>query len=401
MTEARSTSAAEGAGSGRRLAIAAAVGAVGIALGVGLPAATPPPDRPAPLHRTEPRLVDILKATIENRGIDAAVAQYRDLRERGFPGVQESEADTNRLGYRLLGADKTDTAIEIFRLNAETHPASANVHDSLGEAYLAAGQTALAIASYERAVAINPAKKSAVAELERLTGTRRRRYAPILLFHILAGSVGILSGAVAASLRKGSRRHALAGRVFTVSMLGMAASGAYRAFADPQGETVNVLMGLFTFYLVATAWRTGRRRQGGTDAFDWAALLMVAAVGTGLMRLGTVDARFAAVAFVFGAVALLAAALDVRMILRNGLLGADRLARHLWRMFAALYIAAMSFFLGQPQFFPRAIRQSGLLAVPGILIVVLLVFWVVRVLFTSRYKRAAPPQARLAVGRPA
>src|SRR5206468_6433043 len=135
--------------------------------------------------------------------------------------------------------------------------------------------------------------------------------------------------------------------------------------------------------------------------FDWAALLLVLAVATGLFRLGMTDARFAAVTLVFGAVGLLAAGLDLRMIARGGVFGAERLARHLWRMFTGLYIAVMSFFLGQSQVFPYAVRRTGLLAVPGILVVVLLIFWLVRILFTNKYKRGPSPKTRLAVGQAA
>jgi uncharacterized membrane protein len=373
------------------LAVAMGVGLLAITRGFTRPAQGPQPNR----------LADALSKTIETRGIDAAVAQYRTLREQGFPGLRESESDTNSLGYRLLGKDDTQSAIRVFQLNVETHPRSANVHDSLGEAYVAAGNKALAIESYQRAVAINPKMKSAASELQRLANIKRKPYPLIVLLHIGAGALGILSGAVALSLRKGSRRHAMAGRVFVVSMLGTSASGAYRAFVAPDGEPVNVLMGLLTFYLVATAWLTVRRRKGGTGLFDWAALLVVVAVATGLIRLGMTDGRFAVVAFFFGAVALLAAGLDLRMILRGGVFGAARIVRHLWRMGTALYIAVASFFLGQPQVFPYAVRRSGLLFVPVVLVVIALIFWLIRVLFTNAYQRAAPPKTSLVVGQAA
>jgi uncharacterized membrane protein len=44
---------------------------------------------------------------------------------------------------------------------------------------------------------------------------------PLIVFHICSGTVALLSGAVAMSLRKGSRRHGLAGDVFVISMLGL------------------------------------------------------------------------------------------------------------------------------------------------------------------------------------
>ncbi len=95
----------------------------------------------------------------------------------------------------------------------------------------------------------------------------------LLLLHITAGTLGMLSGFVAVFLRKGSRQHGLAGKVFVVSMLSLAASGVYLAILKHQPG--NILGGTFTFYLVATAWLTARRRDASTSIFDWGALLVV------------------------------------------------------------------------------------------------------------------------------
>src|SRR6185503_9154393 len=174
----------DAAGARRRRALAGGLFALAVAVGIGILSA-PLPSRPLP-PRVEagPRLSDEISKTIETRGMEAALAQYRSLREQGFPGIGESEADTNRLGYRLLAKNEFDNAIQVFRLNAETHPGSANVHDSLGEAYLAAGNGALAAESYRKAVAINPRMKSAVSELRRLTGSTGKSYPPLVLLHI-------------------------------------------------------------------------------------------------------------------------------------------------------------------------------------------------------------------------
>lgn len=69
---------------------------------------------------------------------------------------------------------------------------------------------------------------------------------PILLFHICAGTIGLLSGTVGA-VRKGSRHHRVAGNEFFVSMLSLAVSAVYRSFMKPQIS--NVFGGTLTFYM--------------------------------------------------------------------------------------------------------------------------------------------------------
>jgi uncharacterized membrane protein len=78
---------------------------------------------------------------------------------------------------------------------------------------------------------------------------------------------------------------------------------------------------------------------------------------------------------------LLAAAGDICMMVQGGLSGTKRLVRHLWRMCFGLFIATGSFFLGQQQVFPAALRGSILLVVLAIMPLILLVFWLFRVRF--------------------
>src|SRR5580700_1026610 len=95
----------------------------------------------------------------------------------------------------------------------------------------------------------------------------------ILPLHIIAGTLGMLSGFVAVFLLKGSRRHAVAGKVFVIAMLILSASGVILAIMKSQPG--NILGGTLTFYLVATAWVTARRRDSKPGIFDGGALLVV------------------------------------------------------------------------------------------------------------------------------
>src|SRR6266568_8841977 len=112
---------------------------------------------------------------------------------------------------------------------------------------------------------------------------------PILVLHICAGILGLLSGTAAISFRKGSRQHVLAGNVFVVSMMGMSTAGACLALMKHQMN--NVFGGVLAFYLVTTAWATARRRDGKTSSFDWGALLVALAVGTAIVSYGVQAAK--------------------------------------------------------------------------------------------------------------
>ena len=83
-----------------------------------------------------------------------------------------AEDDMNRLGYRLLGRDAVNAAIEVFLINTEAFPESWNVWDSLGEAYMTRGDKELAIENYEKSLALNPQNNAAREILERLRESR-------------------------------------------------------------------------------------------------------------------------------------------------------------------------------------------------------------------------------------
>ena len=219
---------------------------------------------------------------------------------------------------------------------------------------------------------------------------------PLLVLHITGGIVGLLSGTAAMSFRKGSRRHAQAGNVFVVAMLTMAVCAVWLAILKQQPG--NFIGGVFTFYLVATAWATARKRDGSTNVFDWIALLIPLAGGALLWISAVKDVHRhvisrngvpVGVGFFMGSVMLLAAAGDLRMLIGGGVPGGKRIVRHLWRMCFGLFIATGSFFLGQQQVFPTFVRGSSALFVPAILPLVLMTFWLIRVRFKNSYEGRA------------
>jgi imidazolonepropionase-like amidohydrolase len=112
----------------------------------------------------------VLMSTIRSDGIDAAVKRYRELETRRAPEYEFAESELNELGYALLRMKKIDEAVKILELNVEMYPRSANVYDSLGEAYMAQGNREKAIANYKKSLELNPGNLNAVEQLKKLSG---------------------------------------------------------------------------------------------------------------------------------------------------------------------------------------------------------------------------------------
>lgn len=110
-----------------------------------------------------------LYKTIQDKGLEAAVGQYRELKKTRPADYDFRAPELNRLGYALLEAKKADDAIRIFQLNIESFPQDANGYDSLAEAYAAKGEKALAIKNYAKSLELNPDNANAVEQLNKLT----------------------------------------------------------------------------------------------------------------------------------------------------------------------------------------------------------------------------------------
>jgi uncharacterized membrane protein len=212
--------------------------------------------------------------------------------------------------------------------------------------------------------------------------------APLLVFHISAGALVLLSGTVAMVLRKGSHRHRVAGTVFVMAMVSMTASAMCLGLMKRQ--VGSCLIAFLTFYLVVTAWRTARRRDGSAGVFEFGALMAALTLGAGFLMSaveaanspgGTKDGYSALKYFLFALVAVFSGAGDLRMLLRGAVMGRQRIARHLWRMTLPLLIAANTLFQGQARLFPVGLRRTHALYVPVVLIIGATMFWIVRVLF--------------------
>lgn len=205
----------------------------------------------------------------------------------------------------------------------------------------------------------------------------------ILPVHILAGMLALAFGYVALYATKGATLHRRSGILFVCAMVMMSLSGALMDALKTSRISVNVIAGLVTFYFVTTALLTVRARLQETQRIHAIAMVFGLAVGvlafkSGFELLDSGRPETAPV-FIFGVVALLAAAGDVRVLRARGIHGSRRIARHLWRMCFAMWVAAASFFWGPPNRVPEAIRIPALQAVAVLLPVAAMLYWLWRI----------------------
>jgi uncharacterized membrane protein len=230
----------------------------------------------------------------------------------------------------------------------------------------------------------------------------------LLPIHVVAGGLALVLGAVALLATKGGAAHRRSGRLFVYAMLVMGASASMLAFRKNPNNP-NVFAFFLTGYFVGTGLTTVRPVSPWTRGLDIAALIVVAglALGTiarGVKALSSPDGFLNGVPFVMhfflGAVMLMAAAGDVR-VLRFGVpRGGPRLARHLWRMCFALFIAAGSFFSIRERVaavLPEPFTTAPMRALPILLLFGAMFYWLSRV----RGGRALPGFARQIMAAPA
>ena len=207
-----------------------------------------------------------------------------------------------------------------------------------------------------------------------------------LPIHILAGLTGIISGFVALYTVKGAKIHRKSGRIFVYAMLLVAFTGTLMGAI--LSEMAAVIPGVLAFYLVMTALRSVRYPVLKFHRTDLSLTLLALILGIASILYGFVaEGQPTALYIIFGVVTLLAALGDIRIMLGRSIHGKQRIVRHLWRMCLAMFIATGSFFLGQSDEFPEQFRNYSLLAIPVLLVLLTMFYWLVRVSFTQWYRR--------------
>jgi hypothetical protein len=222
---------------------------------------------------------------------------------------------------------------------------------------------------------------------------------PLLLpIHIVAGGLAIVLGGIALLAPKGLTVHRTSGLLFVYAMLTMGISGSVMALRTSL-TNANVLGGFMSAYFVVTALTAVRQPSDWTRRLNAGAL--VVAIGLALFEI-TLGIRALSMPrkaingvpffmlFFLATITMLAAVGDVRVMRAGALRGGARLARHLWRMCFALFIAAGSFFSIRARVakvLPAPFTTPMMRALPVLLVFAAMFYWLWRVR-SRQYVRA-------------
>jgi uncharacterized membrane protein len=221
----------------------------------------------------------------------------------------------------------------------------------------------------------------------------------LLPIHIAAGALAVVLGFTALFVKKGGTIHRRSGLLFVYAMLIMGTTASILEFFRSAGVT-NLVAAVLSIYFVGTALTTVRPPSRWTRAINIAALtvaigLALAAFVGGLEAVnnpalspGGVPYRTIGVmSFILATVLTLAAAGDVRIMRSGPPSGGPRLARHLWRMCFALFIAAGSFFSIRDRvakILPDPFTTGPMRALPILLLFGAMFYWLWRVRVRGR-----------------
>jgi hypothetical protein len=226
--------------------------------------------------------------------------------------------------------------------------------------------------------------------------------------HILGGAVAMVAGLISVCARKGGYLHRTAGDMFVIAMTIMTIFAAILGVIRP-GQIINVFIAAFTLYLVTTGWLTARRANATTGAPEFISLavslvlcapfaLLIFQITTGVVLFKsafTIKGPILIALCVFSAIMATAAIGDLRLVVNRGLSGIPRIARHLWRMCFGLALALGSAFTnGFARMLPGAYHVPPAFFLPQLLMLVILLYWLVRIRFPGWAGKASAKSGR-------
>jgi len=122
----------------------------------------------AEISKGLPSICEPIIKTLVKKGIFETIKEYHSLKKKSPDKYNFEENQLNAFGYQLLQRNMIKESIEVFKLNVEVYPGSANVYDSLGEAYMKNGDNERAIRNYKKSLELDPSNKNAGEKLKEL-----------------------------------------------------------------------------------------------------------------------------------------------------------------------------------------------------------------------------------------
>jgi len=211
----------------------------------------------------------------------------------------------------------------------------------------------------------------------------------MLILHIITGVIVLLSGYAALVARKGQPFHRLTGNIFFIAMIFLSLTATYLEYQLEEFP----IMGILSLYFVSTSWSAVKRKPGEIGKLEYFAFFIITVVAVTFFKWGwdivyngkVLEGTLPLAGyFIFGSFAAMAALLDLNMFVRGGFKGTHRIARHLWRMCFALLLPTLSFL--DQDIFPDFIKGTFILWLPIFLILIVMIYWLFRVIFIKSYK---------------
>ena len=156
----------------------------------------------------------------------------------------------------------------------------------------------------------------------------------LLILHIGAGSLALLTAAIAVFTPKGQKWHVLSGRVYAIAMTLVFLTAVPLSLLG--ADILLLLIAFFSFYLVFAGWRFARNRRGAPHTVDWTATAIMLTTGLGMglyagVLAGSGDSQWVTMA-VFAAIAVALGVADGLYHRLRRATGGRRVSRHLTNM---------------------------------------------------------------------
>jgi len=203
----------------------------------------------------------------------------------------------------------------------------------------------------------------------------------LLILHITAGAIGLISGTINIARRKGDRLHKVIGIIFFYAMMVVGFSAIVLSLFNPNHFLT--IVGVFTIYMVGTGFRYIQLRLAGVDndpkALDWVMTYGMGLAGVLFLALG-INAliqgnTFGIVYIVFGSISLLFVRTDLANYRGKAKARNYWLLAHLQRMIGGYIAALTAFLVVNVDNFPPILPGVVYWFLPTVVLTPLIILW--------------------------